>query len=758
MWKKAIPVFLTVLLLTVFCAVSASADELPEGASFELMENIVVTDSEYTPEGDYSFWLYSPSDPHDFDLMSGQLNAVIFVYPDQPYTSQEEAYAALEELGLIDIAEATPAYIIIPNPLNGETYTEADLDVYYESQIYLAGGKIISYTPPTGEYERCTYNNLQYIIAEGSGATFVNNVLSQNAGRIAGILSFGGEMDENLAEGLALPAYLVNATSTAVNYYKQVNETDSEPENGHFVNSSYTEKQVYVADGTDSFDKDMIATAWADMLSRLTRAPLETNVVTNTADMTEWVLMSWPNYDELGLDLIEHTYTNTVTDEDGTETSTDYVIYDYVPESYTGDEAVPLVILLHGYSEDPLCPGATCGWAEKAAEEGFILVAPDYVNDLNSTGVVIDCVMAALEETLSRYNIDESRIYLTGFSMGGMSTMLTGFANADVFAAIAPMAGMADIRSFQADADTYDLPTFVLCGTVDTNNNTTDEDGNLTATLMNGNIYPYLAAFNGITFGDPDYTINMWGYAADESRSLVLQGYNYYIYDYYADGYTNPMLEFVTVENVAHACSDVYADLAWEYMSQFARGTDGSVVELFDDVSSDDYFETAVNWAAVQGITNGTTATTFSPFETCTRAQAVTFLYRAAGSPAVEGVENPFTDVSETEYYYNAVLWAYSKGITTGTTETTFSPNETCERCQIVTFLYRYYGEPAVSGAENPFTDVKETDYYYNAVLWACSEAVTNGTTETTFSPHEECERCEFVSFLYRAFTGITSK
>ena len=370
--KRTISAVLTLSLLMSICALPslAAGGEGADSAqgTFELLKNIAVTDSPYTPEGDYSFYLYSPSDPHDFDLMSGQLNAVIFVYPDQPFASQEEAYARLEELGLIDIAESAPAYIICPNPLNGESYTQDDLNVYYESQIYLAGGKIISFTPPAGEYERRTYNNLQYIVAEGSGATFVHNVLSQNASRIASILTFGGEMDEGLDQGLALPAYLVSPSQTAVDYYKAVNGTDSEPEAGHFVNSSYTEKQVIVKDGSSRFDAATIAKAWGTLLSRITRAPMQSDVVANTFDMSEWVLMSWPNYSELGLTLKEHTYPY-----DGK----DYVVYDYIPDSYTGDEAVPLVVLLHGFSEDPLCPAATCGWADVAAEEGFIRVAPD---------------------------------------------------------------------------------------------------------------------------------------------------------------------------------------------------------------------------------------------------------------------------------------------------------------------------------------------------------------------------------------------
>ena len=574
--KRTISAVLTLSLLMSICALPslAAGGEGADSAqgTFELLKNIAVTDSPYTPEGDYSFYLYSPSDPHDFDLMSGQLNAVIFVYPDQPFASQEEAYARLEELGLIDIAESAPAYIICPNPLNGESYTQDDLNVYYESQIYLAGGKIISFTPPAGEYERRTYNNLQYIVAEGSGATFVHNVLSQNASRIASILTFGGEMDEGLDQGLALPAYLVSPSQTAVDYYKAVNGTDSEPEAGRFVNSSYTEKQVIVKDGSSRFDAATIAKAWGTLLSRITRAPMQSDVVANTFDMSEWVLMSWPNYSELGLTLKEHTYPY-----DGK----DYVVYDYIPDSYTGDEAVPLVVLLHGFSEDPLCPAATCGWADVAAEEGFILVAPDYLNDIESKGIAVDCVMQIVKETLETYNIDRSRVYLTGFSMGGMNTFFTSYLNTETFAAIAPMAGFPAIaETIDTGAEEYDLPTFFLTGLADDKNVSFYEDGTIGVNAMGGNTAAAALRFNGIEVGEPDYSLNPWGYQADDSDSFIRQGIRYDVSDFYANGYTNPMVRLVGVENVAHACSNVYASLAWDYISRFARGEDGSVVEL----------------------------------------------------------------------------------------------------------------------------------------------------------------------------------
>lgn len=169
----------------------------------------------------------------------------------------------------------------------------------------------------------------------------------------------------------------------------------------------------------------------------------------------------------------------------------------------------------------------------------------------------------------------------------------------------------------------------------------------------------------------------------------------------------------------------------------------------FVDVPKDAYYFDAVYWAVDQGITSGTSETTFSPDAPCTRAQAVTFLWRAAGEPTPASTENPFTDVKSDDYFYNAVLWAVEKGITKGTSATTFSPNDTVIRGQMVTFMYRAAGEPAVSQS-NPFTDVAANAYYLNAVLWAVKENITSGTSATTFSPNADCLRSQIVTFLYR--------
>ena len=181
----------------------------------------------------------------------------------------------------------------------------------------------------------------------------------------------------------------------------------------------------------------------------------------------------------------------------------------------------------------------------------------------------------------------------------------------------------------------------------------------------------------------------------------------------------------------------------------FMKANGNPQAGVFVDVATGSYYEDAVDWAVGNGITQGTDATHFSPDGICTRAQAVTFLWRAAGSPKPETRTMPFTDIPAGSYYYDAVLWTVENGITKGTSDTTFSPNMTCTRAQIVAFLWRSEKSPA-AGTANPFADVKSTAYYADAVLWAVKEDITKGTTSTAFSPNTDCTRAQIVTFLWR--------
>ena len=175
------------------------------------------------------------------------------------------------------------------------------------------------------------------------------------------------------------------------------------------------------------------------------------------------------------------------------------------------------------------------------------------------------------------------------------------------------------------------------------------------------------------------------------------------------------------------------------------------MLNFFYDVPNGAYFYEAVKWAVKNGITTGVGTDLFAPEQPCTRAQIVTFLWRAAGSPEPKTMSS-FTDVPASAYYAKAVAWAVENGITNGMTATMFAPDATCTRGQSVTFLHRALKGTASSSAN--FTDVKSDAFYADAINWAVANNVTNGTSNTTFSPNADCTRAEIVTFLYRAYQG----
>ena len=214
------------------------------------------------------------------------------------------------------------------------------------------------------------------------------------------------------------------------------------------------------------------------------------------------------------------------------------------------------------------------------------------------------------------------------------------------------------------------------------------------------------------------------------------------------------VLSISAQDNAGNATDPQFAMVARQAAEEVSPGTfDGGgttqQTNKFVDVIAGSYYEEAVKWAVENGITQGTDATHFSPEDVCTRGEVVTFLWRAAGSPKPKTDAMPFTDVPADSYYYNAVLWAVENGITSGTSDTAFSPDAVCTRAQIVTFLWKSESSPA-SGSRNPFTDVAADTYYTDAVLWAAKEEITKGTGSTTFDPDMDCTRAQVVTFLWR--------
>ena len=272
-------------------------------------------------------------------------------------------------------------------------------------------------------------------------------------------------------------------------------------------------------------------------------------------------------------------------------------------------------------------------------------------------------------------------------------------------------------------------------------------DQSAVSTLNEGALYAYYGTFN---YGNAVKNTDRFYYSTTNYNQTALSDVAFRASSYAKTGTTAyiPFTMYVRTSTNGTATRQVTGTVAVRIAQTMN----------FTDVKAGDYFYDSVKWAVGQKITNGTSATTFSPYKTCTRAEIVTFLWRAAGSPTPTSSRNPFTDVKSSmgSDFYNAILWASQKGITAGTTSTTFSPNATCTRAQIVTFLYRYAGKPS-GNYSNPFNDVNQTEHsaYYSAILWAVGKGITTGTTASTFSPSATCNRAEAVTFLYRYVNGL---
>ena len=291
------------------------------------------------------------------------------------------------------------------------------------------------------------------------------------------------------------------------------------------------------------------------------------------------------------------------------------------------------------------------------------------------------------------------------------------------------------------------------------------ENENVTSRFLlvsRDNTLPVLTLSDPIFYADRDtgkYTVT----GTADAGSKILYGENGSTYaagdgSFAIDGTleeNSTILSISAQDSAGNTTTPQIALVARQAAEEVSPGTfDGSggttqQTNKFVDVIAGSYYEEAVKWAVENGITQGTDATHFSPEDICTRGEVVTFLWRAAGSPKPKTSAMPFTDIPADSYYYNAVLWAVENGITSGTSDDTFSPDATCTRAQIVTFLWKSESSPA-AGSSNPFTDVAADTYYTDAVLWAAKEDITKGTGSTTFDPDADCTRAQVVTFLWR--------
>ncbi len=338
------------------------------------------------------------------------------------------------------------------------------------------------------------------------------------------------------------------------------------------------------------------------------------------------------------------------------------------------------------------------------------------------------------------------------FNTATIETELTGIPEdaEDVEVELSVASGSAIITNLKFDPETGKI-------TGDVEGAAEGDEVEVTVTVTSSNYKEATTTFT-VSFGSQAYNIVVTGGKADKETAQegdtvtitaeVPKGQKFSKWTV-ASG-SAVVLDDATKATTTFTMPGEDVDITAEFVkkSSSGGGSSSGSSKKFTDVPEDSYFYDPVYWAVDKGITKGTSSTKFSPFLGTTRADFVTFLYRAEGSPKVSG-ETPFEDLDKDAYYYDAVLWAWNNGITIGTSATTFSPSMTVTRGQAVTFLYRHAGEPAV-GTVNPFTDVAESDYYYNAILWAVNKKITTGTTETTFEPNRDSYRAEVVTFLYR--------
>ena len=357
----------------------------------------------------------------------------------------------------------------------------------------------------------------------------------------------------------------------------------------------------------------------------------------------------------------------------------------------------------------------------------------------------------------------DGNLYAPGESVPKVVTTLTAQWTANQYAITYDLAG----GTVEGNPNTYTIETVAFTLKNPTKSGYTftgwsgtglDGENNMTVTIPTGStgnrIYTAHWRYNGSGHSYSYYTIKATagagGAISPSGNVSVREGRDqtftitpdkgYAISNVKIDGKSIGAVKSYTFENVrrTHTIEAI-----------FMKANGNPQTGVFVDVATGSYYEDAVDWAVENGITKGTDDTHFSPDGICTRAQAVTFLWRTAGSPKPETRAMPFTDVPVGSYYYDAVLWAVENGITKGTSDTTFSPNMTCTRAQIVAFLWRSEKSPA-AGTANLFVDVKSTVYYADAVLWAVKEDITKGTTNTTFSPDADCTRAQIVTFLWR--------
>ena len=491
--------------------------------------------------------------------------------------NEEEANKLVSELNMLDTVQEWGSRVYVLNPINGKEYTDEDR----EALIDLVGVGI---------------RNVK-VIGIDEGATFVNNNISQSCYFIAGIMTYGGEMDKDLKKNDVVPAYLSNPNKNAEKFYKSINgATEEEKKDDYTI---YRNKQnglqaVAVSNGKESL-AEAFKNAWKSIFSQNYRQHNSISEFYNLSarDVTsDYEILQTPIFDEIGV-----TY-NQMIDKDVTGMDGKYTWFEYVPKTIekSEDKSVALIVALHGNQNDPRLEGDSTGWPELAAKENFIVVAPEWqekdINYFKCDGLGGEGVMKLIEDLKVKYpQIDPSRIYLTGLSIGGAETFLLGAQYSNIFAAVAGVSGVNVFADQVTDlANNYtggEIPLLYMCGDHDFfqmipvdgsskygtqylyGKQVWDEDRN---THIFSSIQAY-QKMNGLKVSEMDMSANeFYGIALDNQRWIKLGEK-----DMLTGTLSNEngiIIELAALKNVAHWNYKPESEYIWNFFKNYRRNTE----------------------------------------------------------------------------------------------------------------------------------------------------------------------------------------
>jgi predicted peptidase len=529
--------------------VSGLAD-MPDGATFEEVKDVGAAGS--------TFYLFTASELYDPNPM---LTPIFYVYADKGFDSKEDAYHYIEAAGIVALAQREKGAVLVMNPI-GTTWTAQDLAIHKATYEYISF---------MGSNAKLTYHQMNYLIGEAHGTTFINQLISRNAHRIAGALLVHGGVPILDLETMPMPVYIVSTSTAPIEYYTTLNNATEEKTISANVVEYYNpanpvERVVSNIAADGALTPGVVNEAWQTVFRRTVRQCVEEPQMFDPdwdASTEVFTLMDRPVPEEVGLKVINADYT-WVAGNGGSGTGW----FEWVPEEATvaGTKAkFPLVISLHGSNDHPVYEAESNGWVKIAGDERLIVASP--------ANTSADAVHAMIDTLAAKYPIDESRIYVTGFSAGARAALnAAAFENAAVgryarFAGMAPM-GMAGNFAF-IDADVQ-LP---FIGVLGGNDQYGSDNGfyQYPQTILNA------LAFNGMT--EPAGTDDpFWGVVTANPETVNTRYGRVITTATYLDDEDVPFVKLARGENMDHAHFVSYGEVAWDYLEHFSRNLDSKEV------------------------------------------------------------------------------------------------------------------------------------------------------------------------------------